>query len=217
LAGAGAAAAGWSVGPPLVLGCVVGVLLVRVRYRSFQWLSGVPDVLALDLLLAAALLVYVASQYRLQSLLRSVFPADPRRRPPRRRPPGARPLPPVQEPRSPDLVGPTEVPRTVVVLIVLAALAAFLWVVLTRGESPLGLDPREWFLVVLVWAAGAVLAIAVAVTGWQRMSQARPEEALLYLQDQLWRETRREQSRINRWLEWARLRRQRSDRREGQA
>jgi hypothetical protein len=30
-----------------------------------------------------------------------------------------------------------------------------------------------------------------------------PEEAALYLQDELWRQTRREQARLNRWLAWA--------------
>jgi len=34
----------------------------------------------------------------------------------------------------------------------------------------------------------------------------RPEEAALFLQDTLWRETSREQRRINRWIAWARRR-----------
>ena len=41
---------------------------------------------------------------------------------------------------------------------------------------------------------------------WIRMS---PAEATLYLQDVAWRETRREQTRINRWIAWAKLKKRR--------
>jgi len=53
------------------------------------------------------------------------------------------------------------------------------------------------------------LAAGSAVLAYARQASATPEEALLYLQDQVWRDTRCEQSRINRWLVWARLRWQR--------
>ena len=36
-------------------------------------------------------------------------------------------------------------------------------------------------------------------------ARAGPAASLLYLQDQLWQQTRREQNRINRWLTAARL------------
>jgi hypothetical protein len=39
--------------------------------------------------------------------------------------------------------------------------------------------------------------------------RAPTEENLLYLQDQLWQQTRHEQATLNRWLVWARLRWQR--------
>jgi hypothetical protein len=213
LAGGLAAALGWGSGPPLVLGCVAGVLLVRVRHRGQGWFTGVPDAIALDLVLAAAVLVYAAAQYRLQSLVRNVFPVDPRRRPPRRRRPDALPQPPAEELRSPDLVPAGELQQMILSLLLLAGLAAILWQYLTGSVPPLNFDPREWFLLVVAWAAGVTVVVAAAVTGWLRIDRAGPDEAMVYLQDQLWKQTRREQSRINRWLVWARLRRQRAARR----
>src|SRR5262249_35161929 len=50
---------------------------------------------------------------------------------------------------------------------------------------------------------------ASAVLGYLRSLQAPPADNFLYLQDQLWRQTRGEQSLLNRWLTWARLRLQR--------
>jgi hypothetical protein len=213
LAGGAAAVAGWSAGPLLVIACVGVLLRVRAREMHSGLIQGLPDALPLDLALAAAVLVYVVAQYRIQSLLRHVFPPDPRRRPLRRRP-TARLLPPVHEPRSPDLVGPGEAARLVLGLLLVAGLAAMLWAVLSQWPPPWGFGRRAWVLLVLAWSGLAVVGMAFAVAGWQRMDRACPEEALMYLQDQLWRETRREQSRLNRWLVWARLRRQRAARRE---
>ena len=48
----------------------------------------------------------------------------------------------------------------------------------------------------------------IAYLGQYRLTA---DEAALYLQDELWRQTRREQSRINRWLAWAVQRHKRRD------
>lgn len=61
----------------------------------------------------------------------------------------------------------------------------------------------------LLWLTGAVLAAIATVLGYRRRAEAGLEENLLLLQDQLWQQTRREQSRVQRWLAWARLRGQR--------
>jgi len=53
------------------------------------------------------------------------------------------------------------------------------------------------------------LAVAGITASYVRLASATPEESLLYLQDQSWRHTRREQGNLNRWLTWARLRVQR--------
>jgi hypothetical protein len=58
-----------------------------------------------------------------------------------------------------------------------------------------------------------VLAVA-ALLRYLALRRMTPPEAGLYLQDVLWRETRREQRRLNRWLAWAWLRRRRREERE---
>jgi len=50
---------------------------------------------------------------------------------------------------------------------------------------------------------------AAAALAYTKRALASSPENLLFLLEQLWRETRREQSRANRWLTWARLRAQR--------
>jgi hypothetical protein len=79
------------------------------------------------------------------------------------------------------------------------------------GFLPAGLElsPVAWRNVSYFWAFVMVVSLCVAVFRYLGRSGARPEENLLYLQDQLWRQTRHEQSTLNRWLVWARLRWQR--------
>jgi hypothetical protein len=204
LAGSVAVAACWSVGPPLVLICLGGVMFVQLRVSGRGLLAGLPGSFAADLAVCAATLSYVMAQYRLQSLRRHIFPPDYRRK----RPPVPR-LPPPEQPRSPELVGQAELLQLVLTALVIAGLTSALWSTVVRLRPPLGFDRREWQGLLLVWGAAAVLALVGTVVGYLRLRKQTPEEALLYLQDQLWRETRREQSRLNRWLTWARLRRRR--------
>jgi hypothetical protein len=51
------------------------------------------------------------------------------------------------------------------------------------------------------------LIIAASVFGYLAQRRMLPDEAALYLQDSVWRETPREQRRVMAWLAWARLRR----------
>ncbi len=155
----------------------------------------------------ASVLAYAAGHYRLLSLAHSIFPVDVRRPPP---PPGG------GKPSNPRGSGGRRScrvrgscrcwrrPR-----------ACGRWASLCSGwrcRRP----TRRWtfraglwrglLLIFLVGLTAAVLWGAAAYLHW---ATARPEEHLLYLQDQAWRETRREQNRINRFLTWARLRAQR--------
>jgi hypothetical protein len=213
LAGSVAVAACWSVGPPLVLICLCGVMFVQLRARGRGLLAGLPGSFAADLAVCVATLAYVVGQYRLQSLVRHVFPPDYRRKRPRKGTPAAR-IPPPEQPRSPEGVGQAEVLQLVLAALVAAGLASALWSVVARLKPALGFDRREWEALLLVWAGGSVLAVAGTVAGYLRLRKQTPEESIMYLQDQLWRETRREQSRLNAWLTWARLRRQRKMRRK---
>jgi hypothetical protein len=88
------------------------------------------------------------------------------------------------------------------------ALGLMVWSVTLRGPANPGLKPAVWQAALLVWLIGLTPYVAASgISYWQRrhMSVA---EATMYLQDQLWAETRREQRRLNRWLAWARRRKE---------
>jgi hypothetical protein len=214
VAGIVAVLAYWSIGPMLVIVCTCGGLVVHTRLHIAGLPSGGPSSAPGDLLLAAALLAYCAAHYRLQSLARTIFPADPRRR---RRLPRGRPLVlpllPVEQARPPELVAASEITQLLLTVLGCTGLAAVVWMILGTARPPLDFDHWEWPVLAVGWV-GCLIAVAVwVVTDHLRWRRASPEESYLYLQDQLWRQTRREQSRLNRWLVWYRLRRQRRQRR----
>jgi hypothetical protein len=215
----------WATGPPLVLLSVAGLYLADLRWgHSFGSLHLWASDETSDLLLAVALLAYTAGHYRLQALTVRAVPDD------RRGPGGARapvrhwflPAPPG---RSPERVRPGEVLGLLLSLPVFAALAylAWGWLIQTEVFPMLSLprapvqdrtrnpDARVWEAVLVVWVFAGCLAAAGAVLGYLRWRRVSPEEAVGYLQDQLWRQTRREQRRANRWVAWGRLRRQRRE------
>jgi hypothetical protein len=87
-----------------------------------------------------------------------------------------------------------------------ALLACLTWWGLTGWEPLFGIDDPVLFALLLLGTLGGGIALAGAVLRHRQSARATPEEALLYLQNQLWRETARDQGRLNRWLAWARLR-----------
>ena len=66
-----------------------------------------------------------------------------------------------------------------------------------------------WHVLLLIFLVGLTAAVLGGAAAYLHWATASLVEHLLYLQDQTWRETRREQNRINRFLTWARLRAQR--------
>jgi hypothetical protein len=56
------------------------------------------------------------------------------------------------------------------------------------------------------WLLGGGVLLASLLLNHLLFRRQSPEEAALFLQDMVWKETRREQRRLNRWLAWARLR-----------
>jgi hypothetical protein len=158
-----------------------------------------------DLLLAVSLLAYAAGHYRLQGLLVRLFPPDPRQaRVARRGPEEA-------SRRSPDLVSARELVVVLVVLTSCAGLASLLWARLKGQVTELEIDDAAWRGILVLWLLGAGVLVAAGLLRYLVLRRMTPPEAALYLQDVLWRETRREQSRLNRWLAWAWLRRRRQD------
>jgi hypothetical protein len=202
----------WSIGPPLLLLSLIGLLLSQARFRwsSPYWARDrVPTMM--DLILCAAVLAYVMGHYRLLSLMRYIFPPDPRRSP--------LPYPPQDgggrggadpaKRRSADLVSGWEMALLVLALPLWTVLSVAAWGLLMADTAPLGMAREVWRTLWIVWVGLAVVAATGAVAGYLRQTLATPEESLLYLQDQLWRQTRREPGSLNRWLRWGRLRAQR--------
>lgn len=217
LVGVIAVLARWTFGPPLFLFLLPFLLLTRIWGLPPRFRAASP--LLPDLALACAVLTYVVAHSRLLFLRRAS-------RPPR---PGAlaretllgelegsagqRFLPAPRAGRTPGGVSPAEVGVLLAAVPLFVAVGLLTWLRLAV-ESPfseVGLRPAQGVALLLVWIMGASLATTAAVLGYLGWTQATPEEALQYLQDQLWRETRGEQRRLNRWLVWARLRRRRKE------
>ncbi|HTU92661.1 MAG TPA: hypothetical protein VMF69_21450 [Gemmataceae bacterium] len=199
----------WSHGPPLVLLSLAGLLGMagpRSHGTNAGW-SQFQTPTLMDLVLCIAVLAYVLGHYRILSLMRNIFPPDPRG-----------PHSDASQRRSPDLVTGRETALLGLALPLWTGLALMVW---ATGKldltTPFGIRYDPWWLAPLdflrelglVWAVLAVIAAVGIAANYLRRTTATPEESLLYLQDQCWRLTRREQGILNRWLTWARLRAQR--------
>jgi hypothetical protein len=231
LIGLGGIAGRWRAGVPLFLMAVAFAVTctnVRLFRRMF---TGHWDVDPLtDWLLAAAVLGYAAAQCRLQGAAQSIVPADPRQSP---KPTETS----LQEPgRQADFV--RELVLLGLALLIWAALAPRLWDGLPRVAGGVLPDPvwqalaplvserpsdelsapirdllaRIWRLVLLTWLLVLGTIIFNGLLSFLNRHKRRPDEALMFIQDLLWRETRGEQRRLFRWLAWARLRRERRSR-----
>jgi hypothetical protein len=200
LAGLGAGFTG--LGPFLLI-AVIAVCLGRASHTA--------GTVILDLVLSSAVLAYVAAHYRLQSIFFQIFPSDPRRRedlPPRnawqslfRRKARV-----IQHRRSPRTVTATEIQRLPLSLPLWAVGALILWRAVQNEEDNPGLRLPVWQTVQLAWLLGLAWFVGTSLIGYWQWRQMSGEQATLYLQDQLWAETRREQRRLNRWLAWGRRR-----------
>jgi hypothetical protein len=213
LAGVGAVGvmARWRAAPPLLL---LGLAVLELYYRAMwphygrvvDWQGAAFS----DIALCAAILAYSAGQYRLSALTHSIFPVDARRQP---APPARQAKPPARidsrQRRSPHL---PQTPELIALAITAAGWAvgvSLFWLALPVTPAPLRMAPGVWRGVLLIFVVGLTTAVFGAAAAYLNWLTATPTEHLLFLQDQAWRETRREQNQINRWLTWARLRGQR--------
>ena len=196
-------------GPPLLC---IAVAISLNGPRDMPPLASHTRIDVPDLILCAAMLAYVIAHSRLQGLLNWILPPDPRRRavqPPRAfswsllvRLPSL-----FKQKRDPRLLTRQEIGVVLLSLPVWATLAQVCWHAFPRDWGNPGVVPGVWLAVLIFWTSGLVLAgVAAAVNYWYRR-QMSPEECLIYLQDVLWQDTRREQRRIGRWLAWSALRR----------
>lgn len=197
----------WSYGPPMVLLSLLGLLGVyapRSPWNNAAW-SHFQTPRMMDLVLCIAVLAYVLGHYRLLSLMRNIFPPDPRRR-----------SVDSSQRRSADLVSSWEMALLGLSLPLWMGLTMMLWtlgMVELKAPAPRELE-AEPLLATLrelgpVWACLVVVAAVGTAVSYLRWTTATPQEQLVFLQDQCWRHTRREQGLLNRWLMWARSRAQR--------
>jgi hypothetical protein len=87
-----------------------------------------------------------------------------------------------------------------------AILAYLAWAILSLPWDVANMPPAMARLILLAWTVGIGLFVASALLGLWKRRQHSTAEATLFLQDTLWRETRGDQRRIQRWLAWERLR-----------
>lgn len=179
------------------------------RGTSEALLRAGPEELS-PILLAVGVLAYVLGHFRLQGHWHEAFPRDPRQRTgPVKRPffgfRARRTVTPHRRPREEYRL--EEIPALVIsaLLPAVAASLACAWLARRAGafhDLPAWAMRPLWFLLGC-GLAGFVLRHLLEIVRHRRMTSA---EALLWLQDQVWRETRGEQRRIQRWWTWQRLR-----------
>jgi hypothetical protein len=204
----------WRSGPLLFLGALAGYGYIALP-RAFEELR--PQLS--DWLVCGAVLAYVAGQYRLQGLTVYLFPPDPRL--PRR--PKAR-----ADCRPEQTVSSREFGQFLLTVALWAAAGQIVIRLVPRNRAAGVLGPVlgplvAWRinlpdgrlpvgqLLLWAWVVTGLGLVGVAVFHYLRARRMTPDEAALFLQDTLWRETRREQRRQHQWQVWARLRRQRRE------
>ena len=172
----------------------------------------------LDVMLCSAVVVYLAAYCRLLGVTRNIFPVDWQRRGPSAglKPNGEPKLGPViEQKRSSRTIEGSEIASLASAAVGCAALAQILALWLSkrtaRGDLTflferqiaLNISDGVWQALLLLWIFAILLGVAAGLMSYLGHLRIGAEEAALYLQDQLWRETRREQARLNRWLAWA--------------
>jgi hypothetical protein len=200
---------------PLVLFILSVMLLVQRNMVGFHWFH--QRSVALPILLPLLTFAYVAGASRLLALVRHTVPPDVRRS---RKPAGKRIrgrwlLPREATTRSLASVPAGEIGRLLAIAPAFLAVAYLISAPLAADSPPdwYDLSPTLWRGVVLIWGGVIVLAALWAFLAYIGRTQASEEESLLFLQDQLWAQTRGEQRQINRSVARVRLRRQRKEER----
>ncbi len=208
----------WRLAPILCLILLTGLLyshdLPGQAVRLNQWPRGRAFRLE-DWILSGAVLAYFAAHYRLQGLTLSIFPVDPRRLGGEDRPAGqVSHLPEGDTPRRESrLVSPSEIGWLILSLPIFAFLAQWSWILLPdydeQHQAPFGLEPRAWQGMITAWVLALGLYVVAGLLDYVGRMRMTRQEATLVLQDVLWKETCRDQRRLQRWLAWASFRNRR--------
>ncbi|MCI0637863.1 MAG: hypothetical protein L0Y72_11800 [Gemmataceae bacterium] len=191
---------------PILLLVMIGGVQWWIQFRMFRGPAQRARALEIvDVVLCAGVVGFVAAHYRLQSIWQNMLPLDPRRRSgtPRRRFPWFRKQPPIMaEKRAQEQITPFELAGLVLSLPAWAVAAQILWALLPKQVEFIGLPPRVLQMIVVAWGLAVGFLVMRGVFSLWRFRQADAATAQLILQDALWKETRGEQRRIQRWLAW---------------
>ena len=179
----------WRWAPLGVLAALAGGLVLAPRSAP----------LAQHLLLCGSVVFYLLSQYRLTSLRAGILPAEADS--------GDEPVS-----RNSDADPTREFGTALMTAAAAAVTAFFLWEITALVRPRWNLQSVDWRLELLVWFAAIVVIGAMSVIGYLSWRRQSGDEALLYLRDEFWRQTRGEQRKINRWLAWGRRRAERAGR-----
>jgi hypothetical protein len=198
------------LGPMLVVVLVAAAQLwLQIGWGRYVDAGGRRGAMELaDVVLCVALLGYVVGHYRLQGIWYHLLPVDVRQRSgaPRRAFPWIRKQTPVlQEKRSPGQITAREIAWLVATLPVWAVVAQLAWALIPQESHSFGLPPRLLQILLVLWLLAVGFWMAGAVLDFWKHRRHDPATAQLYLQDLLWRDTRGEQRRVNRWLAWWKL------------
>lgn len=204
----------WRAAPLIVLVALAGLYYIELfRFYGMAELLGLHRADLADILLAGSVLLYVVGHYRLQTFQHEIIPAERQKAAGRTRSgKTAEPTPELPPRRSPGVVSPMELPL-LALLPGWAVVAMLFWFLLPSRLPLVGdkidIHPQIWQTGLVVWGIGVGLLVFSTLVNYLGFRRISPAEARIFLQDAVWRETRREQGRINRWLAWARLRAQR--------
>jgi hypothetical protein len=218
----------WRLGPVLVLVALGSLFYVDRLIQDFHTLGpfSEPRRPLAVWVLSGGLLGYCAAHYRLLGLTAQLLPPDPRRfeepvagsGDPATTPGvvAGSPDPATADRKSPSALASSrpisawEIGSLILALPIWAFLAQLAEQLLPKEGARAHNMSRELLqAVVLAWILTVGTLVVVSLLRYLgRQLMTRPQ-ALLYLQDVLWRETRRDQRRVQRWLVWRKLRRRR--------
>ncbi len=190
------------IGPPMYL-LIVSVGLIARRF-SFGFFPLPASDVSLDIFLAAVVLFYVISHYRLQSVDQVLIPAEP----------GSKHLKVLPPRRAGSLVSLTELVVLMVTIPFWAILAhiVWLWLNVPQGLAAVAAESfarafsgrwqndflsRISQLLIAIWVAGILMIIIRTVFMRWKLGTMKKECSMLLLQDTLWRDTSGEQREVS--------------------
>lgn len=195
------------VGPLLIVVLVGGLQMVHQSQFGAPFLrEGAFASQMHDWLISAGVLGYVLGHYRLQTFWHSLWPEDMRQKagPPTRPFPWLRRRQPlVQEKRPQQHLTPHELVWLLMSLPAWALIGCLTWAVLGQRWNVAGFELSIVRLLLTILFLGIVFFVGRFVLGYWRHRRRDDEAARLFLQEMLWKETRGEQRRLNRWLAWS--------------